>query len=87
MKAFQNVADVLRALQCDAHAAQSARAAERAAKKYLESGCPQLKFGGVWQLAFFDARRAHFIAANWRMQIEARYPTDTVAPFIALGGG
>ncbi len=63
------------------------RAPEGVAKKYMESGCPELKFGGVWQLAFVDARRADFIAANSRVQIVARRPTNTVALFVAVGGG
>jgi outer membrane protein TolC len=78
---------VLRALQCDAHTAQSARAAERAAKKYMGSVRWRLKFGDVSQLVIVDAQRAYLSAANSRIQIEGQRLTDTVALFVALGGG
>ncbi len=87
VKAFQNVADALRALQSDARSVQSARAAEGTAKKYLDHVRLQLKFGGVSQLAVVDAQRAYLAAANSRIQIEAQRLTDTVALFVALGGG
>jgi outer membrane protein TolC len=87
VKAFQNVADALRALQSDARSVRSARAAERTAKKYLESIRLRLKFGGVSQLAVVDAQRAYLAAVNSRIQSEAQRLTDTVALFVALGGG
>ncbi|MGA8171493.1 MAG: efflux transporter outer membrane subunit [Methylocystis sp.] len=87
IKAFENVADALRALQSDARSVQSARAAEGTAKKYLESIRLRLKFGGVSQLAVVDAQRAYLAAANSRVQIEAQRLSDTVALFVALGGG
>jgi len=87
VKAFQNVADALRALQSDARSVQSARAAERTAKRYLETVRVRLKFGGVSQLAVVDAQRAYLTAAISRIQSEAQRLTDTVALFVALGGG
>ena len=57
VKAFQNVADALRALQSDARSVQSARAAEGTAKKYLDHVRLRLKFGGVSQLEVVDAQR------------------------------
>jgi NodT family efflux transporter outer membrane factor (OMF) lipoprotein len=87
VKAYQNVADVLRALQSDARAVQAARAAETTAKKYLDSVRLRLKAGGVSQLAVVDAERAYLGAAISRVQIEAQRLTDTVALFVALGGG
>ncbi len=87
VKAFQNVADALRALQSDARSVQSARAAERTAKKYLDHVRLRLKFGGVSQLEVVDAQRAYLAAANSRIQSEAQRLTDTVALFVALGGG
>ena len=68
-------------------AAQSARAAERAAKKYMGSVRWRRKFGDVSQLAAVDAQRAYLSVANSRIQIEGRRLTDTVALFVALGGG
>jgi len=87
VKAFQNVADALRALQSDARSVQSARVAERTAKSYLETVRLRLKFGFVSQLAVVDAQRAYLAAANVRIQSEAQRLTDTVALFVALGGG
>ncbi len=87
VKAFQNVADVLRALQSDARSVQSARAAEGTAKKYLDNIRWRLKFGEVSQLAVVDAQRAYLGAANSRILSEAQRLTDTVALFVALGGG
>ena len=87
VKAFQNVADALRALQSDARSVQSARAAEGTAKKYLDNIRWRLKFGDVSQLAVVDAQRAYLGAANSRIQIEAQRLTNSVALFVALGGG
>ncbi len=87
VKAFQNVADALRALQSDARSVQSARAAEGTAKKYLDHVRLRLKFGGVSQLEVVDAQRSYLAAANSRIQSEAQRLTDTVALFVALGGG
>ena len=87
VRAFQNVADCLRALQSDARSVQSARAAEGTAKKYLDHVRLQLKFGGVSQLAVVDAQRSYLAAANSRIQSEAQRLTNTVALFVALGGG
>jgi outer membrane protein TolC len=87
VKAFQSVADSLRALQSDARSVKEARAAEGTAKKYLDHVRLQLKLGGVSQLAVVDAQRAYLAAANSRIQSEAQRLTDTVALFVALGGG
>ena len=87
VKAFQNVADALRALQSDARSVQSARAAEGTAKKYLDHVRLQLKLGDVSQLAVVDAQRSYLAAANSRIKAEAQRLTDTVALFVALGGG
>ena len=87
VKAFQNVADSLRALQSDARAVAAARTAEGAARRYLGKVRLQQKFGGVSQLVVVDAQRAYLAAANSRIQIEAERLTDTVALFVALGGG
>ena len=87
VKAFQNVADSLRALQADAHAVAAARNAESAAKRYLERVRLQQKFGGVSQLVVVDAQRSYLNTALARVQIEAQRLSNTVALYAALGGG
>ena len=87
INAFQNVADLLRALQADAWAVTQARAAESASKKYLDKIRSQLKFGGVSQLAVVDAQRTYLNASISHVQADAQRLTDTVALFAALGGG
>jgi NodT family efflux transporter outer membrane factor (OMF) lipoprotein len=87
IKAFRNVADSLRALQGDAHAVKEARVAETASRKYLDKIRSQVKFGGVSQLAVVDAQRTYLKASISRVQAEAQRLTDTVALFVALGGG
>ncbi|HMK89465.1 MAG TPA: efflux transporter outer membrane subunit [Methylocystis sp.] len=87
VRAFQNVADALRALQSDARSLQSTRGAERTTKKYLESVRLRLEVGSVSQLAVVDAQRAYLAAALSRIQSEAQRLTDTAALFVALGGG
>ena len=87
VKAFQNVADSLRALQFDARAVAAARAAEGSAKRYLERVRLQQKFGGVSQLVVVDAQRSYLNAALARVQVEAQRLSNTVALYAALGGG
>ena len=87
VKAFQNVADALRALQSDARSVQSARAAEGTAKKYLDHVRLQLKLGDVSQLAVVDAQRSISPRRIPEFLAEAQRLTDTVALFVALGGG
>lgn len=87
VKAFQNVADSLRALQSDARAVAAARAAESSAKRYLERVRLQQKFGGVSQLVVVDAQRSYLNAALARVQTEAQRLSNTVALYAALGGG
>ncbi len=87
INAFKNVADALRALQGDARAVASARAAETASNRYLGKIRRQLSFGGVSQLAVVDAQRAYLNSANIRIEAETQRFADTVALFVALGGG
>ncbi len=87
IKAFRNVADSLRALQSDARAVKETRVAEDAAKKYLDKTRLQSRFGGVSQLEVVDAQRALLSASIARVQAEAQRLADTVALFVALGGG
>ncbi len=87
INAFQNVADSLRALQADARAVREARISESTSKKYFDKIRSQLKFGGVSQLAVVDAQRTYLAASISRVQVEAQRLTDTLALFVALGGG
>ena len=47
----------------------------------------QSRFGGVSQLEVVDAQRRLLNASIARVQAEAQRLTDTVALFVALGGG
>ena len=87
VKAFQNVADSLRALQSDARAVAAARSAESAARRYLGNARLQQKFGKVSQLVLVDAQRSYLNATLSRVQAEARRLSNTVALYAALGGG
>jgi NodT family efflux transporter outer membrane factor (OMF) lipoprotein len=87
VNAFQNVADVLRALQGNARAVRDARAAEAAARQYLGKVKSQLTAGAVSQLAVVDAQRAWLATTISRFQTEAQRLTNAVALYVALGGG
>ncbi len=86
VNAFQNVADVLRALQGDARTLKEARAAEGAARRYLDRVRSQQRAGAVSGLAVLDAQRAYLATAISRIQAEANRLTDSVALFTAIGG-
>jgi NodT family efflux transporter outer membrane factor (OMF) lipoprotein len=85
--AFQNVADVLRALQSDARMARAARRAEEAAAASLDVVRQQLKEGQVNQIALLNAQQAYLNTSVVRVQAEASRLADTAALFMALGGG
>jgi len=85
--AFQNVADALRALQTDAQAMQAAVHGEETAKASLDVVEQQLNAGQVNQLAVLNAQQTYLTASIARVQAEANRLTDTVALFMALGGG
>lgn len=85
--AFQNVADVLRALQSDAKVMRAAVAAETATQKSLDVTRKQLELGQVNYLALLNAQQAYFQASVTRIQAQALRLADTAALFQALGGG
>jgi len=87
IRAFQNVADTLRALQADARTVAAARSAEGTSRRYLDKVRSQKKFGEISQLEVLNAELSYLIAANARIQAEAQRLADTVALFVALGGG
>jgi NodT family efflux transporter outer membrane factor (OMF) lipoprotein len=84
---FQNVADVLYALQADAESLRTAAAAERAAKRTLDITLKQQEFGAVGYLALLSARQAYQQSLITRVQAQASRLADTAALFQALGGG
>jgi len=85
--AFQNVADVLRALEFDAVALAAQVDAESAARENFDIARLQLETGGTSFLAFLDAQRSYQQARIALVQAQANRFSDTAALFVALGGG
>ena len=85
--AFQNVADVLAALETDADSLRAAADAERAAKKTLDLVTKQLQVGQVNYLALLIAQQAYQQTRTTLAQAQANRFSDTAALFQALGGG
>jgi outer membrane protein TolC len=86
LTAFQDVADVLLALEYDATPLKAQAEAEAAARESLEVTQQQLKFGAVNYVQLFNAQRQYSLAKFALVQAQARY-ADTAALFQALGGG
>jgi outer membrane protein TolC len=87
LTAFQNVADVLQAIQTDADGLVAAAAAERAAASSLGIARRQLSLGAVHYLALLNAQNTYQQALNNLVQAQAARFADTAALFQALGGG
>ncbi len=87
LTAFQNVADALYAIQCDADALKAAVAAETAAAKSLAIARTQLELGDVSYLALLNAEQTYQQAVMSKVQALANRYADTAALFQALGGG
>jgi NodT family efflux transporter outer membrane factor (OMF) lipoprotein len=85
--AFQNVADVLQALDFDAVALKAQAAAETAARESLEVTRKQLQFGAVNSLTLLNAERQYEQARIALVEAQAARYSDTAALFQALGGG
>lgn len=85
--AFQNVADVLTALNGDAEALDANRRAEQAAARSLRLAQIQYGAGGVAYLTVLTAQTQYQNAVIGLIRAEAARFTDTVALFAALGGG
>jgi NodT family efflux transporter outer membrane factor (OMF) lipoprotein len=85
--AFQNVADVLFALEFDAVALKAQAEAEAAARESLEMTRKQLQFGSANYLALYNAQRQYEQAKISLVQAQAARYADTAALFQALGGG
>jgi NodT family efflux transporter outer membrane factor (OMF) lipoprotein len=87
LQAFQNVADVLRALELDAQALRAQAEAESAAKDSLALTQKQFQFGAISYLSLLNAQRQYQQARIGLVQAQAVRFADTAALFQALGGG
>jgi NodT family efflux transporter outer membrane factor (OMF) lipoprotein len=87
VNAFQNVADVLTALQQDALAVKANEDAERAAGRALSLAQLQYGYGGVAYLTVLTAQTQYQNAVISLIRARAARYTDSVALFTALGGG
>jgi NodT family efflux transporter outer membrane factor (OMF) lipoprotein len=85
--AFQNVADVLGALQADADAVDAQARAERSAASSLEVSRRSLELGSANYLALLNAQQAYQQVVINLIQARANRYADTAALFQALGGG
>ena len=87
LTAFQNVADVLSALQHDAAGLQATASAEQAAKLSLDLSQRQYKAGYASYLSLLAAEQGYQQARMVLVQAQASRYADTAALFQALGGG
>ncbi len=87
LQAFQNVADVLRALDADADTLKAQADAELTARDTLELTQKQFQLGGVSYLSLLNAERQHQQSRIGLSQAQAARFADTAALFQALGGG
>lgn len=87
LQAFQNVADVLQALDADARALRAQVDAEKAALDTLELTQRQFQFGAVGYLSLLNAQRQHQQSRISLVQAQAARFADTAALFQAMGGG
>ncbi len=84
---FQNVADVLRALEADAAAFKAQADAEAAARDSFEMTQKQFKVGAVNYILLLNAERQYQEARIGLIQARSARLSDTAALFQALGGG
>jgi len=87
LQAFQNVADVLRALEADARGLEAQVVAEGAASDTLDLTQEQFRLGAVSYLSLLNAERQYQHARINLVQAQAARFADTAALFQALGGG
>jgi len=84
--AFQDVADVLRALDRDAAALKAQGEAAEAARRSLELIQRQFELGAAGYLPLLDADRQYLQTRISLTQVQAARFSDTAALFQALGG-
>lgn len=87
LQSFQNVADVLRALESDATALQAQATAEMAARELLDFAQKQYQLGSISYLSLLNAQRQYQEAHILLVQAQAARFADTAALFTAMGGG
>lgn len=87
LQAFQNVADVLRALEKDADTLKAQSDAEAAATESLDMTRTRFELGAANYLALLNAERQRQQARLALTQAQAARFADTAALFQALGGG
>ena len=87
LQAFQNVADVLQALEADARALLAQSGAEVTARESLVLTQKQFDYGAASYLTLLNAQRQHQRALIILVQAQAVRFADTAALFQALGGG
>ena len=87
VSAFQNVADILTALQNDALVLDDAVAAQDAAARSLSLASLQYKLGGISYLSVLTAQQTYQTTVINLIRFRAARYTDTVALYQALGGG
>lgn len=87
LRSFQNVADVLKAIETDAQALQAQTRAEEAALASLKLAKDQYRLGGVNFINLLNVQQQYQQARINRIQAQAARFADTAALFQALGGG
>jgi outer membrane protein TolC len=87
LKAFQEVADALRALETGSQALKSASDAERYAYETLDLVQQQYKLGTASYLAVLYYQNQYQLAKVKSVSAQATRFADTAALFAALGGG
>jgi outer membrane protein TolC len=87
LKAFQDVADVLRALETDARTLQAQAQAEASAKETLVLIEKQFELGAVSYPSLLIAQQNYQKARMNLIAAQAQRYADTAALFQALGGG
>jgi NodT family efflux transporter outer membrane factor (OMF) lipoprotein len=87
LQAFQNVADVLRALDADATTLKALADADASARSSLDITQKQFQLGAVSYLSLLNAERQYQQTRINLIQAQAARFADTAALFQALGGG
>ena len=87
LQAFQNVADVLRALESDAKELKAQAEADASARDSLELTQKQFQLGAVSYLSILNAERQYQQTRIGFIQAQTLRFADTAALFQALGGG
>jgi len=85
--AFENVTDLLRAIQADTEAVKAAAYAEKVSGRNLDIVRGQLRIGSVSVLAALNAQQTYLLAVVAHAQARGNLLADVAGLFMALGGG